>query len=87
MSDSYERLEEHYIKEDKTLNNFIEGLQILKKYMKKDTYVLQGEHDAIFVYTNNLPENFENSVEEIRLAELGFLLAEDIDEQTWRYYT
>ena len=66
---------------ERSLDNFIKGLRILETLMEKKTYVLQGEHDEIYVFAGP-PTSDEQQIE---LDRLGFRFDEDCE--SWRIYT
>lgn len=76
----------------KSVAGFIEGLQILAKYMKEglDTkYFCGGEHDIVYFYMDT-PSDEEGgltseSSDGLRLSALGFYLDKDVDN--WAYNT
>ena len=65
----------------RTLDNFCKGLQILKTLSDREEYMLQGEHDEIFVFAG-APVSDEQQIE---LDKLGFRFIEDLE--SWKYYT
>jgi hypothetical protein len=66
---------------ERTLDNFIKGLRILETLMDEKTYVLQGEHDELFVYAGPPTSNEQ----QIELDKLGFRFDEDCE--SWRIFT
>jgi hypothetical protein len=66
---------------ERNLDNFIKALRILEPLMDKKTYVLQGEHDEIYVFAGP-PTSDEQQIE---LDKLGFRFDEDCE--SWRIYT
>lgn len=73
----------------KSVGAFIEGLQILAKYMPNgfaQKYAFGGEHDVIHVWGDvNLEKLPEGSQDGRRLLELGFHTDDDLDQ--WQYFT
>ncbi len=76
----------------KSVAGFIEGLQILAKYMKQglDTkFFCGGEHDVIYFYAeqdeNYLSKLSKESEDGLRLSALGFHFDEDVEN--WSYFT
>jgi len=70
----------------KTVNGFIEALEILARYMKdgkERKFFCGAEHDEIYFYTENGPD--ELSDDGVRLSELGFHFEEDAEG--WVYFT
>lgn len=65
----------------RTVDNFIKGLQILKPLMPRDSHILQGEHDIIYVFAG-APTSDEQQIE---LDQLGFRYDEEND--SWEYNT
>jgi hypothetical protein len=65
----------------RTIDNFVKGLRILDGLSEKDEYLLQGEHDEIFVFAGP-PISDEQQIE---LDKLGFRF--DEDRESWKYLT
>jgi hypothetical protein len=65
----------------RTVKNFIKALEILRTLAKKEEYLLQGEHDEIYVFAGP-PTSDEQQIE---LDKLGFRFDEDLE--SWRIYT
>lgn len=81
MSDTYAQ-----DNEAKSVLGFIEGLNILSKYMKNQRstkYFCGAEHDVLYIYTEEERTPSEDSSEGIRLSELGFHMEGD----GWAYFT
>ncbi len=70
----------------KSVEGFIEGLQILSKYMNngiETKYFCGAEHDILYTYAENPPDR--ESEDGLRLSELGFHWNEDCEG--YAYFT
>jgi hypothetical protein len=65
----------------RTIDNFCRALQILKGLSDKTEYLLQGEHDEIYVFAGP-PTSDEQQIE---LDRLSFRYDEECE--SWKIYT
>ena len=91
MSETYEPFDSEedddlYLKEPKSIRNFIEALNIFAKYTQEgfeETYFCQAEHDELFIHVEQETLH-PNSPDGKRLRALGFHPSE---VETWAYFT
>lgn len=55
------------------IDNFMEGLRILRPYFNSDKYCIGAEHDQFYVYATDRPVSTEDVT---RLVELGWFQPE-----------
>ena len=63
-----------------TIGEFIEGLKIAYENDMDKTYIIQAEHDIIYVGGEHIEEGSESGK---KLEELGF----HMDDECWCYFT
>lgn len=81
----------------KTIDGFIEGLQILsvfvknkklsdkiEKFLKNESFTLSAEHDIIYIHVDSDVLPLETPIG-LKLSSLGFHI--NIDNECWAYFT